>query len=147
MRKRGCHRDRIMNNDNTLVLGRRVRLFLLLAAAFAAGLSVERSGRLFAPYYYTPPGLEKTFAPFWESWHLIEGHFVDRSAVEPQRMTQGAIAGLLQSLGDAGHTAYLTHEELKQMQQGLEGHFEGIGARLGIRKRQPIVVYTFPDSP
>lgn len=134
-------------NGNGLVLGRRVRVFLLLAAAFAAGICVERSGRLFAPFYYTPPGLEKTFAPFWETWHLVEEHYVDRSAVQPHHMTQGAIAGLLQSLGDAGHTTYLTHDELEQMKQGLEGHFEGIGARLGIRKRQPIVVYTFPGSP
>jgi carboxyl-terminal processing protease len=134
-------------NGNALLLGRRVRLLLLLAAAFAAGILVERSGRLFLPFHYTPPGLERTFAPFWETWRLIEEHYVDRSVVEPQHMTQGAISGLLASLGDFGHTTYLTHEELKQMEHGLEGQFEGIGARLGIRKRQPIIVYTFPDSP
>jgi carboxyl-terminal processing protease len=134
-------------NRHTLTLGRPVRLFLVLATAFAAGILVEWSGRLFAPYYYTPPGLEKTFAPFWETWHLVERHYVDRSVVEPHHMTQGAIAGLLASLGDFGHTTYLTHEELEQMEQGLAGRFEGIGARLGIRKRQPIIMYTFPGSP
>jgi carboxyl-terminal processing protease len=134
-------------NRHALSLGRPVRLFLVLAAAFAAGIFVERAGRLLMPYYSTPPGLEKTFAPFWETWHLVEKHYVDRSAVESQRMTQGAIAGLLASLGDFGHTTYLTREELEQMEQGLTGKFEGIGARLGIRKRQPIVVYTFPGSP
>src|SRR5438128_2300095 len=134
-------------NRQTLPLGRPVRLFFLLAMAFAAGIFVERSGRLLTPYYYTPLGLEKTFAPFWESWHLIEQHYVDRSVVQPQRLTQGAISGLLASLGDFGHTSYLTHDELEQMEQGLAGQFEGIGARLGIRKRQPIVEYTFPGSP
>src|SRR5207237_2528357 len=93
------------------------------------------------------PGLGKTFAPFWETWHLVENSYVDRSAVDPQHMTQGAIAGLLASLGDFGHTTYLTHDELEQMKGGLAGQFEGIGARLGIRKRLPIVVYTFPGSP
>jgi carboxyl-terminal processing protease len=134
-------------NGTGMLLGRRLRLFLLLAAAFAAGILVERSGRLFVPFHYTPPGLERVFAPFWETWHLIDEYYVDRSVVQPRHMTQGAISGLLASLGDFGHTTYLTHEELQQMEQGLEGQFEGIGARLGIRKHQPIIVYTFPDSP
>jgi carboxyl-terminal processing protease len=128
-------------------LGRRVRFVLVLAIAFAAGVLVERSGQFFLPYDYPPPGLEKTIAPFWQTWHLIDKNYVDRKAVDPKRMTQGAIAGLLASLGDTGHTTHLTHEELEQMKEGLEGHFDGIGARLGIRKGQPIVEYTFPGSP
>jgi carboxyl-terminal processing protease len=134
-------------NGNTLSLGRSVRLLLLLAAAFSAGILVERSGRFLTPYSYTPFGLEKTFAPFWETWELVEKHYVDRSVVDPHHMTEGAITGLLASLGDLGHTTYLTHDELQQMKEDLAGQFEGIGARLGIRKRQPIIVYTFPGSP
>src|SRR5439155_4867841 len=142
----GCHRERIMNR-HPLFLGKPVRLFLLLAVAFAAGMFVEKAGYFLTPHSYPPPGVEKTFAPFWETWHLVEKHYVDRSAVEPHQMTQGAIAGLLASLGDFGHTTYLTQQELEQMKGGLAGQFEGIGARLGIRKRQPVVVYTFPGSP
>lgn len=145
-RKQGWLRERIMNR-HPLFLGKPVRLLLLLTAAFAAGMVIEKAGYFLAPSSYPPPGVEKTFAPFWETWHLVEHHYVDRSAIEPHHMTQGAIAGLLASLGDFGHTTYLTHEELEQMKGGLAGQFEGIGARLGIRKRQPIVMYVFPNSP
>ena len=31
-------------------------------------------------------------------------------------MTQGAIEGMLASLGDVGHTTYLTADELRQME-------------------------------
>jgi len=134
-------------NGPDVFLGRRVRFVLIVAIAFAAGVLVERSGRFLLPYDYPPPGVEKTFAPFWQTWHLVEKHYVDRKAVDPQHMTQGAITGLLASLGDFGHTTYLTHEELEQMKEGLQGHFDGIGARLGMRKRQPIVEHTFPGSP
>jgi carboxyl-terminal processing protease len=134
-------------NRHPLYLGRPVRLFFFLAAAFAVGMFVEKASYLLAPYSYAPPGLEKTFSPFWETWDLVYQHYVDRSGIEPRRMTQGAIAGLLASLGDFGHTTYLTPDELEQMKGGLAGQFEGIGARLGIRKRQPVVVYTFPGSP
>ena len=121
--------------------------FVMLAAAFAAGLLVERSGRLFAPFNYTPAGMEKTFAPFWESWYLVNQHYVDRQAVDPQRMTRGAIEGMLASLGDFGHTAYVTRDELEHLQAGLEGHLEGIGARLTMRRRRATVVTTFAGSP
>jgi carboxyl-terminal processing protease len=134
-------------NGPELFLRRRLRFILLLAIAFALGVLVERSGRFFLPEDYPPPGLEKTFAPFWQTWHLIDERYVDRSAINAKHMTQGAIAGLLASLGDVGHTTYLTHEELQEVQQSLEGHFDGIGAGLSIRKRQPIVLYTLPGSP
>jgi carboxyl-terminal processing protease len=121
--------------------------FILLAFVFAAGVLVERSGRLFTPYHYTPAGLEKTFAPFWETWDLIKHHYVNREVVQPERMTRGAIEGLLASLGDFGHTTYLTPDELKRLHESLEGRMEGIGARLSIRRRRPTVVSTVPGSP
>ena len=60
-------------------------LFAALSLAFASGLMVDPTIRFFFPYYYQPPGLEKTFAPFWETWHLVERYYVDRSVVQPPR--------------------------------------------------------------
>jgi hypothetical protein len=82
--------------------------FVFLAVAFAAGMLVERAGRWLDPYSYTPAGLEKTFAPFWETWHFVDRYYVDRSVVEPQRLTRAAIDGMLSSLGDPGHTSLLS---------------------------------------
>jgi carboxyl-terminal processing protease len=120
---------------------------IVLALVFAAGVLVERSSRLLTSFQDAPPGIEKTFAPFWETWNLIQERYVDREAVEPKRMTRGAIEGLLASLGDFGHTTYLTPEELKRLHESLEGRMEGIGARLSIRRRRPTVVSTVPGSP
>jgi carboxyl-terminal processing protease len=120
---------------------------VLLAATFAAGILVERSGRLFAPYEYTPPNVATTFAPFWQAWDLVERRYVDREAVQPERMTRGAIEGMLASLGDVGHTGFLTADEMKKLKSSMEGHLEGIGARMSMRKGQPTIVSTLPDSP
>jgi carboxyl-terminal processing protease len=133
--------------NRAMLQNRPLTQFALLAAAFAGGILVERSGRLFTPYYYTPSGLEKTFAPFWEAWHDVDKHFVDRPKVDSQLMTRGAIHGMLASLGDVGHTAYLTPENLKQLKNSLEGSFEGIGARLHIDERGPSIFNTMPHSP
>jgi carboxyl-terminal processing protease len=122
-------------------------LFAALSLAFASGLMVDPTIRFFFPYYYQPPGLEKTFAPFWETWHLVERYYVDRSVVQPPRLTRAAIEGLLASLGDTEHTAYLSAEDLRQMENTLEGHTEGIGVRLAMRRRLPTITMTVPGSP
>src|SRR5579864_7344371 len=107
-------------------VGPRNRIFLGLLLAFLAGVLLDRTGWL--PGAQPDPG--PSFAPFWETWQLVDEHYVDRAAVKPQHMIQGAIRGMLDSLGDVGHTTYLTKEEFAQAEKNLQGKLYGIGARL-----------------
>jgi carboxyl-terminal processing protease len=147
----GAGEERPLEHENQPMNGRpRLRpfsVFVLLSMAFALGILAERSPRLFWSDSYPPPGLEKTFTPFWEAWHLVERNYVDREAIQPQRMTRGAIEGMLFSLGDPGHTTYLTGDEFKGMESVLEGRMEGIGARITVRNGQPTIVNTIAGSP
>jgi carboxyl-terminal processing protease len=121
--------------------------FLVAVAAFLGGVLADRSGFVPGGPWHEPAGLRSTFAPFWEAWGLVEKHYVDREAVQPVRMTRGAIEGMLDSLGDIGHTTYLSPEQVQEVESGLEGEFEGIGARMTVRRGRPTIVYTFPGSP
>lgn len=121
-------------------------LFLLLAG-FLFGVMVDRTGMLPGTPPRAPASLGNTFDPFWEAWALVDKHYVDRSAIDPVRMTRGAITGLLASLGDVGHTTYLTPKEVKEVERDLKGKLEGIGATVTIRDRQPTIVQTIPGSP
>src|SRR4051794_6316076 len=138
-------------NDDFYVPRRRPRfpLVFLLLATFASGALVERSGWLPGGGLgrREPPGLGNTFEPFWEAWHLVKKYYVDQEKAQDQHMTQGAIAGMLTSLGDFGHTTYLTPDDVKRMQEALTGRFEGIGARLTVRNRLPTILHTLPNSP
>jgi carboxyl-terminal processing protease len=134
-------------NSSKSMRNRPLTRFVFLAVAFAAGMMVERSGRWLDPYSYTPAGLEKTFAPFWETWDFVDRYYVDRSVVEPQRLTRAAIDGMLGSLGDPGHTSLLSPEEVQKMESALEGHMEGIGVRMAMRQKRPTITMTVPGSP
>lgn len=119
------------------------RAFLHLLLAFLLGVWCDRAG-WFPGSPRLPHGLGPTFG---EAWNVVQKDYVDRQAVQPERMTQGAIEGMLASLGDVGHTTYLTAADWKQMQNSLSGRLEGIGARLSMRQEQPTIVNTVPGSP
>src|SRR5262249_30949751 len=120
---------------------------LLLVLAFVAGVYLDRQGWIPGRADRQPAGLRKTFAPFWEAWDKVQEHYVDRDKVDPKRMTEGAIAGMINSLGDNGHTTYLTKQARERLKEGLAGQLEGIGARITIRNRRPAIVQTMPKSP
>jgi carboxyl-terminal processing protease len=120
---------------------------LLLLGAFVAGVYLDRAGWIPGRTDRQPASLGKTFAPFWEAWAAVQRHYVDRSAVEDKRLTEGAIRGLVKSLGDDGHTAYLSPEERRRLREGLEGQYQGIGATIRQDGNKATVVQTMPNSP
>ena len=87
------------------------------------------------------------FSNFWEVWNLAEERFVDPEEIQPDEMIAGAINGMLNSLGDQGHTAYLTAEQAKRYREGLQGEFEGIGAYVGVEGGMPVIVSPIEGSP
>src|SRR5437588_47250 len=124
-------------NRTTWIIARPLMLCILLLGAFAAGILVERLGPILAPSRYPPPGMDKTLAPFWETWHAVDRYYVDREAVDPQRMTRAALSGMIFSLGDYPHTRYLTPEEVERLKKDLEGKLDGIGASISMRNKRP----------
>lgn len=87
------------------------------------------------------------FRIFWQAWDIVQDNFVDQEALDPTTLTYGAIRGMVNALGDEGHTAFLTPEERERQQTDLSGTFSGIGAQLGIRDQLPVIVAPFDGSP
>ena len=78
---------------------------------------------------------------------LIEQHYVDRSAIRPRRMTYGAISGMVDSLGDTGHSTFLTPAMVHMDEEMLKGRFHGIGAEVRMRDKQVVIVAPLDGSP
>ncbi len=74
----------------------------------------------------TPGELGTLFTPFWESWDLVHTKYVDQP-VDDTKLMQGAIRGMLESLGDE-HTAFMDPQDYKDANTSLSGEYEGIGA-------------------
>lgn len=82
-----------------------------------------------------------------EAWELIDEHYVDRQAVESERLTYGAISGMVASLGDTGHSTFLTPEMLRRQRMEISGEFEGIGAYVDMLGGFVVIVTPMDGSP
>ncbi len=135
-------------------MGRWRQLFLALVvlaiisgSSFTAGVTAERNGLLPGAVRIEPPEMAGQFSVFWQAWDLVGKHFVDRKAVDPHSMTYGAIEGMLSSLGDTGHTRFLTPDEANMQRSDISGQFQGIGAELGQKDGILIIVAPLDGSP
>ena len=68
---------------------------------------------------------EELFAPFWEAWQLVHDQYLNQP-VDDQKLMQGAIRGMMDSLGDP-HSGYMDPVEYNDATAPLEG-YSGIGA-------------------
>ncbi len=87
------------------------------------------------------------FAVFWDVWQLARERYVDPNAADPARMLEGAVDGMLATLGDEGHTRFLTAAEAAQWQESLSGAFEGIGIYVGQRNGALLILALIEGSP
>ncbi len=93
----------------------------------------------------TPADLEQLFEPFWQSWDLVHDLYVDQP-VNDELMMQGAIDGMLESLGDQ-HSSYMDPDQYRQANIPIEGSYEGIGAWVDATREYLTIVSPMPDSP
>ncbi len=122
-------------------------LLLLTSLSFGAGVAFGGSGLIFEPKVVRAADQPTEFEVFWQVWNIVQANFVDREVLEPTRLTYGAINGLINALGDEGHTRFLTPEEANRQRTDISGSFFGIGASVGVKDGLPIIVAPFDGSP
>lgn len=95
-----------------------------------------------------PPTSSTTadFSMFWQVWDKLSAQYYDKKVIDPQAMLNGAITGMVESIGDP-YTVYLPPTQNNEFKQGMAGQFEGIGAELGMEEKQIIVVAPISGMP
>jgi carboxyl-terminal processing protease len=122
----------------------------MMALTLAIGLGGGYAGSLWFAEPTTCPETTDVcarFENFWKTWDLARDEYVDPAAADPSKMVDGAIEGMLDTLGDDNHTRYLPPELAKAEREELSGQFEGIGAYIDVRDGQPIIVQPIEGTP
>lgn len=82
-----------------------------------------------------------------EALDVVRDDYVDQGALDSQKQARGAIEGMLDTLGDKGHTRFLTPEEREQNRAGLSGTYVGIGVQLEMSGDDVVVAAPIEGSP
>ncbi len=135
----------------------KLQLLLIIGIAFLLGFFVGTQKVSFDWKNYKPqvsivnkepPSSLSTvdMSQFWDVWNRLDALYYNKQVLDPQKMLNGAITGMVQSLGDP-FTMYLPPVQNNDFQQQLAGKFEGIGAELGLKDKQIVVIAPLDGSP
>ena len=94
-----------------------------------------------------PPESNQNIGVIEEAWSIIEKDYVDQAAVKPTQMKYGAISGMVDSLGDTGHSTFLSPEMVKEEQNFTQGQFEGVGLEIQMKEGKIVIVAPIDGSP
>lgn len=85
------------------------------------------------------------FEEFWTVWNHIKERYV-KGDVTDRDLFYGSLRGLVSSLEDP-HSVFFPPAEAEQFSKDISGEFEGIGAEIGLKNEQLVVVSPLIGSP
>jgi carboxyl-terminal processing protease len=87
---------------------------------------------------------DELFKPFWEAWKIVHDEYLVQP-VDDEKMMQGAIRGMMDSLGDP-HSGYMNPVEYSDATAPLEG-YSGIGAWVNTEGKYLTITEPMKGSP
>ncbi|MBF8303900.1 MAG: carboxyl-terminal protease, partial [Dehalococcoidia bacterium] len=121
-------------------------LILLVSVSFGSGILISQRITAAHPYLSTPRDVPKSMEAAWEVWTLLTTEYVEKQNLDTKKIQQGAIKGMMDALKDP-YSSYLDAENNRLETSNLHGSFEGIGAQVGMKENQLIVIAPIPDTP
>ena len=117
--------------------------FFVLLLGMIGGVALDRVAAVGLP----PASAWHGFRLISEAWNIIDRFYVDRAAVQPRSLTYGAISGMVDALGDTGHSRFLSPMMVAEMREMERSKFEGIGAQVRLKAGHVVIVTPLDGSP
>lgn len=86
-----------------------------------------------------------SFDQFWDIWNIIKEKHVAQP-VDEVKLFYGALKGMVAGLDDE-YSVYFPPAEAEEFSKDLSGEFEGIGAEIGLKDNQLVIVAPLTGSP
>jgi carboxyl-terminal processing protease len=92
------------------------------------------------------PEVKADFGLFWQVWEKLKEYHIDGGNAQDQDLVYGSVRGLVNALKDP-YTVFFPPVEAKKFEEDVKGSFGGIGAEIGARDEQLVVIAPLKDSP
>lgn len=127
---------------------------VLAVVMFAGGVFVERT----ASHISQPPAPTASATPMpsdaaselaliEQAWNELQDNYVDAEHLDNQALAYAAIRGMVDAVGDSGHTMFMTADEIKASEQSLSGTFVGIGVQVDQKDGWTTIMTVIPKTP
>lgn len=129
-----------MNNSTKNIIG-----LILIAISFVSGFYYHEF--IFQQYYKAAYSMDQIdFSMLKRAWDQVSTDYVDGSKIDKQKMTYGAVSGMVEAIGDP-YTQFFNPEEAKKLEQDIAGSFEGIGLQMGVKNKQITAISPIKGTP
>lgn len=126
---------------------RTVRPALLLTFCLVFGMGTGVIVDRWMLRTFVPSNATLDFRLITQAWNLIQQEYVDHATANPKTLTYGAIGGMVNALGDTGHSVFLSPEMVKQVSLTESGKLKGVGLEIRMKDRHVVIVSPIDNSP
>lgn len=140
-------------NSLVLTLDRHLRMVvvaMMLLVAFGAGMGVNQFAQS-----TTGVGAQSSndladldeFEVLEETYGIIRDDYVMSDDITDEQLIYGAAAGMVEALGDTGHSRFLNPDEARSFEEQSRGELVGIGIQVDATALPLKVIMPLKDSP
>lgn len=123
---------------------------IAIAFSFKAGMGLGAKGYAFIPKEFkivnqSEYPKEVDYNLLWEALDVVGKNYIEKP-VDQEKVLYGAIRGAVSSAGDQ-YTSFFDPKEFDAFKTDLKGSFDGIGAEIGKKDGNIVIVAPIDDSP
>ncbi len=128
-----------------------ILLLLVLVGVFRIGYNAGAAGYTFSVKEFkivnkSNPQSEVDYSLLWQALDVVGKKYIEKDQIDQKKVLYGAIGGAVAAAGDE-YTQFFDPEALAQFKTELQGKFSGIGAEVGKRNGNIVVISPLDDSP
>jgi carboxyl-terminal processing protease len=125
-------------------------ILLIIVLSYMVGFKSGKSGYTFEPKEFKIVNQEEqpkdvNYGLLWEAIAVLNEKYIDKP-VDQQKILYGAIKGAVESTGDP-YTAFFEPKDNEAFKTDLKGSFDGIGAEIGKRNEQIVIIAPLDGTP
>ncbi|HMQ01946.1 MAG TPA: S41 family peptidase [Candidatus Doudnabacteria bacterium] len=126
-------------------------VIVMLFGVFRLGYGAGQSGysfdaREFKIVNRSGQNLNVDYSLLWQAIDVVNRKYIDKDQIDQRQVLYGAISGAVRAAGDE-YTEFFDPETLAQFRAELQGTFSGIGAEIGKRNGNIVVIAPLDNSP
>jgi carboxyl-terminal processing protease len=125
-------------------------LVVIIAGSFGAGWKIGNKGFVYKPKEFKivnqkdqPQAVD--YQLLWDTLDVLNKKFIDKP-IDQQKILYGAVSGAVAAVGDP-YTVFMPPKELQNFQTQLKGNFDGIGAEIGQKDGNIVIVAPLDGMP